>query len=253
MVKFDGAGNRVWTAVYDGPANGLDYPVALAVGADGSSFVTGYTWTLSRAQQGGGDQAGFDILTLKYGADGGLLWARTYGRAGLYDIASGIAVDAEGNAYVCGTIEVTNSPDSDREGIVIKYDPGGNELWTSQYGSRGVDDVYFTKLTLGPAGKLAVCGWTRVHRGGESRLAFFVLCYDQRTPRLAIGGVPAPGVRQGCLVSPRGSRFEIQATTDFLDWHDLGSVTNWNGVTPFYDRNAGQYPARFYRAQEQKP
>ena len=60
-------------------------------------------------------------------------------------------------------------------------------------------------------------------------------------------------MRQGCLVSPRGSRFEIQATTNFMDWESLGSVTNWNGLAPFYDRDAGRHPAKFYRAQEQQP
>ena len=100
--------------------------------------------------------------------------------------------------------------------------------------------------------QLTWLGWTQVRGGRESRLAFFVLCYDQQTPRLTLAGVPAPGVRQGCLVSPRNSRFEIQATTDFLDWQDMGSVTNWNGLAPFYDRDAGQHPWRFYRAQEQR-
>jgi hypothetical protein len=30
MVKFDAAGNRVWTAIYDGSSHGLDYPTAMA-------------------------------------------------------------------------------------------------------------------------------------------------------------------------------------------------------------------------------
>ena len=63
-----------------------------------------------------------------------------------------------------------------------------------------------------------------------------------------MGGLVAPGVRQGCLVSPRGSAFEIQATTDFQSWQPVDTVTNYNGLVPFFDRDNGPFGFRFYRA-----
>jgi hypothetical protein len=40
----------------------------------------------------------------------------------------------------------------------------------------------------------------------------------------------------------------VQATTDFLDWLDLGfSVGDTNGCLRFLDTNAPGYPHRFYR------
>jgi hypothetical protein len=40
-VKFDPAGNQLWSARYDGPAQRSDHPVAMAVDNSGNVFVTG--------------------------------------------------------------------------------------------------------------------------------------------------------------------------------------------------------------------
>jgi hypothetical protein len=40
----------------------------------------------------------------------------------------------------------------------------------------------------------------------------------------------------------------VQATTDFLDWLDLGfSIADTNGCLRFLDTNAPSFPHRFYR------
>lgn len=70
-----------------------------------------------------------------------------------------------------------------------------------------------------------------------------------------MGEVLKPSVRQGCLVSPRWQVFDVQAAPTVPDatWQEIGTVTNFVGVIPFYDPEAGQHPMRFYRARRQSP
>jgi len=41
-IKYDPFGNELWIAKYNGPGNSMDKATAIAVGADGDLFVTGY-------------------------------------------------------------------------------------------------------------------------------------------------------------------------------------------------------------------
>ena len=66
-------------------------------------------------------------------------------------------------------------------------------------------------------------------------------------------GFPSPEVFQGCLVSPQGSRFDIHATSDFATWQPVTTVTNFNGLVPFFDFDARNHAPRFYRAVQNEP
>jgi S1-C subfamily serine protease len=66
-------------------------PMAMAVGADGSVYVAA----------GVGYAEGSDYGVVKFDRAGNRLWSATYGGAANgYDVATDIAVDHEGNAYV---------------------------------------------------------------------------------------------------------------------------------------------------------
>jgi hypothetical protein len=93
-VKYDGDGNEIWVARYNGTANGED--VARNVGMDsyGNLYVSGW----SR-----GNGVRYDYTTIKYDADGNQLWAARYdGPASGHDKVYAMAVDGMGNAYVTG-------------------------------------------------------------------------------------------------------------------------------------------------------
>jgi hypothetical protein len=97
----------------------------IAVAGDGSVYVTGST----RSFGAGGD----DALLLKYGADGTLLWQRTYGTA----------PDASNSGEESG-IDVAVAPDNSgvlvlgnyRDGNIFlaKFTPAGNLLWDLTWG-----------------------------------------------------------------------------------------------------------------------
>lgn len=100
-VKYAGAdGTIVWEKYYTGPVKGLHYPVAVAVEPGGNVLVTGYS-----SSQGFYDN--LDFLTLKYAADGAVIWEKRYnGPFGGHDIpvnARSIALGRNGMVFVTGT------------------------------------------------------------------------------------------------------------------------------------------------------
>jgi hypothetical protein len=57
-IEYDTNGNQLWVQTYNGPANGNDGAIAIAIAPpDGSIYVTGYSANTS---------GGIDITTIKY-------------------------------------------------------------------------------------------------------------------------------------------------------------------------------------------
>ena len=116
-VKYDGDGNEVWAARYDGPAHDRDEAAALAVREPNCIYVTG----CSRGSASSGDYA-----TIKYDGDGNEIWVGRYnGPADEWDDAYAIALDPVGNLYVTGC---SDNPGPNRDYITIRYDYNGKCL-----------------------------------------------------------------------------------------------------------------------------
>ena len=134
-IKYDGEGNELWVARYDG-AGVDDDGRAIAVGGSGNVYVTG--------------SSGGDYATIKYDSNGNQLWAARYeGSPESDDGAVGIVVDGSGNAYVAGT--------SQGDYATIKYDSNGNQLWVARYGGSGGDGVA-RAMALDDTGNVYVTG-----------------------------------------------------------------------------------------------
>ena len=85
---------EAWVARYNGPANGYDVAVLLAVDDSGNVYVTGRSI---------GSGTGWDYATIKYCSSGDTLWVRRYnGTGNSDDWAHALAVDDSGNVYVTG-------------------------------------------------------------------------------------------------------------------------------------------------------
>ncbi|MBA7593539.1 hypothetical protein ES703_00463 [subsurface metagenome] len=121
-VKYGPDGNELWVARYDGPANGNEAAVDLAVDGSGNVYVTGFS-------QGSG--TGWDYATIKYGPDGDKLWVARYdGPASDWDVAWDVAVDGSGNVYVTGGSRGTGTGN---DYATIRYDSDGDEVWVARY------------------------------------------------------------------------------------------------------------------------
>ncbi len=68
-VKYDRNGSKQWARTYPAPGGGPDFGWGIAVDAAGNAFVAGDSAGV------GGD---YDIVVLKYGPSGTLLWSQRY-------------------------------------------------------------------------------------------------------------------------------------------------------------------------------
>ena len=84
-----------------------------------------------------------DAFVRKYDAAGNELWTRQFGAHARR--VHGVAADASG-VYVAGTHRQAlcraRPPGISVDAFVRRYDAGGNELWTRQFGTAGVDDAF---------------------------------------------------------------------------------------------------------------
>jgi hypothetical protein len=152
----------------------LDEARAVAVDADGNSYVTGiFSASLAcffcgqPAIFGAGqpnattllpDSGTRDIFVAKYDPAGVLQWARRAGGGGA-DEAYGIAVDGAGNSYITGLTGAADFGDGvtlpDSGAFVAKYDGGGHALWARTLDPAGTGFA----IAVDPAGATYVTGY----------------------------------------------------------------------------------------------
>jgi hypothetical protein len=125
--------------------SGADTATALAVDAIGSAYIAGYTDSfnfpaLNAAQTF--NAGGNDVFVAKLSPGGNSLVYCTYLGGSADDRAYGIAVDAQGNAYVTGSTTSSNSPvraalqsklTGYRNAFIVKLNPAGNGLVYGTY------------------------------------------------------------------------------------------------------------------------
>jgi hypothetical protein len=82
----------------------------------------------------------YDLLISKFDKYGVHLWSDTVaGAGGGHDMAAAIAIDAEGDVLVCGTISAGGSEGNNM--LLVKYDTDGFEYWRYSYDNGGNDDA----------------------------------------------------------------------------------------------------------------
>ncbi|MBI4302836.1 MAG: SBBP repeat-containing protein, partial [Chloroflexi bacterium] len=135
--KYDLSGNEIWTRQF-GTARG---EIAYGVAEDPTGFyVAGETYGTFPGQASAGEG---DAFVRKYDLSGNEIWTRQFGTAP-NDYASSIAAGTTG-IYVAGRTYGTlagQSSAGDADDFVRKYDSGGNEIWTRQFGTASYDRAY---------------------------------------------------------------------------------------------------------------
>ncbi len=129
VVKFDNDLNELWRYEYNGAGSNQDRAKDLALDGEGNVYVTGYSMESTNPL------VAPDAITLKLSSDGNLIWKAIYdGPDGQHDEGKGIVVDENGNVYVAG---YSQNSQSQWDLLVLKYDTDGNLVWEDRYNSAG--------------------------------------------------------------------------------------------------------------------
>lgn len=137
LVKYDPDGALLWTRQKTFGPTSFDVPSALSVSPEGRVAATG--------QVGSND-----FGTVVYDTDGNELFASVYpdGLGGAEDVL----VAPDDTVYVCG-MNVQSL------GVVVRYDPLGNEMWATEVGGGPIWWARFNRLALDSAGNLIAAGY----------------------------------------------------------------------------------------------
>ncbi|MGB7063138.1 MAG: SBBP repeat-containing protein [Candidatus Zixiibacteriota bacterium] len=148
-IKYYPDGDTAWVRGYNGPGDGTDKAVAIAIDDSGNAYVTGYST---------GSGTSEDYATIKYYPSGDTAWVRRYnGPANGSDYAEAIAVDDSGFVYVTGYGDSTGTY---QDYATIKYDSSGNEIWVRRYDGPANGADIATAIALDASNNVYVTGYS---------------------------------------------------------------------------------------------
>lgn len=118
-----------------------DYACNVALDGNGNIYVAGETYGNLDGNTNAGIQ---DVFLAKYDQDGNKLWSKEIGReigSGSYDntIFASLALDSNGNVYICGTLRSFHTNLSYSDLYVVEFDPSGNKIKSVQFGTLSSD------------------------------------------------------------------------------------------------------------------
>uniref|UniRef100_A0A7C1SF59 T9SS type A sorting domain-containing protein n=3 Tax=candidate division WOR-3 bacterium TaxID=2052148 RepID=A0A7C1SF59_UNCW3 len=124
-VRFDSAGDTVWSRSYREPGGVLGEGFGLARDSSGNIIVTGYSCI----------DTDYDCILIKYNPAGDIVWHRKL-NFGRWDWATGVAADRSGNIYLSGS---SGSAEDTTDYLIVKLTPDGSIVWSRCYDG-GHDD-----------------------------------------------------------------------------------------------------------------
>ena len=149
-IKYSPAGDTLWKAVYNGPANDADFGATIAVDNSGNVFVTGRSF---------GNGTGTDFATIKYDTAGNQLWVQRYNGTNNDDDAPvSIAVDASGNVYAGGW---SSHAGTGVDYAIVKYSSSGSQVWVRFYNGSGTGNDIMNAMIVDGNGNLYATGRSR--------------------------------------------------------------------------------------------
>ena len=248
VVKLDNDGHVLWGQSLGGAAE--DIPGGIAVDSAGNVFATGTFQAMVTIGSETLISAGpDDVYVTKLSTTGQVQWARRLGGSS-FDSASGIGVDAQGDAYLTGSFlntatlggsTITLTTVGGRDAFVAKITAAGEFSWAGSMG--GISTDTGIGLAIDPAGYVVTAGeyngtadfdpGTGVYnlpRLGSSGADLYITKLDLSGNFIwgkAIGGTSSEFVTQ-VTVGPEGSVYltgNVHGTCDFDPSSDTYFVT----------------------------
>jgi len=126
LVKTNANGVKQWAKTYGGDGNDVGYSVQQT--SDGGYIIAGlFSSTSAKGNQ---------VYLIKTNANGGKLWAKTYGGDG-YDVGYSVRQTSDNGYIIAGTFSSTSAKGN--QVYLIKTNANGGKLWARTYGGDGYD------------------------------------------------------------------------------------------------------------------
>ncbi|HTQ06929.1 MAG TPA: SBBP repeat-containing protein [Polyangiaceae bacterium] len=243
VLKFDAAGNRLWTQQFG--SSGDDTAAAVAT-VGNVVYVAGVT---GGSLDGTPSAGGLDAFLAEYDGSGNLLWRRQFGSAG-DDRPWSLAVDAAGNAYVAGTTNgsLDGASASGWDSLfVVQFDTNGNRGFTRELGT-GVSHIEARSLAADAAGNLYVTGYTSggdfEGQPGLGQSDYFLVKLDATgaVEWSVLDGSAQGDFAHGVATDPAGNAYVVGFTTEALD--GSGITNGGEFFLAKYDANGNRIWAR---------
>ncbi|MCK9583930.1 MAG: T9SS type A sorting domain-containing protein [Candidatus Cloacimonetes bacterium] len=221
VTKLDTSGNWIWASGAGG--TGADSGKAIAIDSEGNCYVSGsFEGTISFGSISLTSSGYEDIFIAKLDTNGNWLWASGAGGT-LYEGAYSIAIDGEGNCYVCGYFYGTTSFNNislDSSGIsdifVAKLGmpdyqvlvPNGSESWYADT----MQTVYWSSNSS---------SYLNVHLSLDNGLSWILLNTDPVLASLGSFSFTVPQVSsENCLIKVENA--EYSSCLDYCDgWFSI--------------------------------
>ncbi len=113
VVSFSANGSRRWTFRFDGPDHLEDVPTALRIGPDGTTYMTGVSWTVKRQSE---------FATVAIGRSGALRWKQRWNAGPYQDRPNALWLDERGRLNVAGLI-YAGEDIWDYQGVIVRLAP----------------------------------------------------------------------------------------------------------------------------------
>ncbi len=162
-IKYNASGVRQWAQIYNGPANGNDAGIGIAVDAAGNVYATGFSTGIGTH---------YDATTIKYSPEGTQLWLQTYDGNHGNDGGKALVLDSAANVYVTGIA----NPSIDY--LTIKYDTDGNQQWLNTYRGQGGGASESQSVAVDPGGNVYVTGYSDGSTNGVVNYDYATLKYN---------------------------------------------------------------------------
>lgn len=170
LWKLAPNGKRLWAKAFGGPE--ADAVEGVAVGTDGSVYVTGYFSDRADFHSDPGRQqlvgrGSTDIFVAKLSAEGAVLWVKQMGGPENHEGGKAITVDHDGNVYTTGTFRGIADLDPgpavyeltslrNNNAFVSKLSSKGDLVWARQLG--GKEGAAGIDLALDSHGNVCILG-----------------------------------------------------------------------------------------------
>ena len=153
VVKFGPDGTQQWAQRYDGPGANSDFAEQVVVDAAGNVYATGFSY---------GADFDYDWATLKFAADGTVLWERRLDAPGPSDDrAADMALLPGGNVVVSGVTQPGGEQYPDNDAETVAYNPQGTIVWQARWSDTAISHEFVFDLDVDASGRIAITGTTQ--------------------------------------------------------------------------------------------